>query len=156
MPGKIRHGHAVHGKRTKTYFVWSNMIQRCLNNKHPCWPSYGGRGIWVCREWLSFDNFLRDMGSAPPGLTLDRLDNDLGYYRENCRWVTHKVNCSHTRKTRLRELFGEKKTLGEWCELFCINPKIVESRTRRGEDLYSALCRAPVRKSRADLGKIAK
>jgi hypothetical protein len=53
------------------------------------WPHYGGRGIAVeDPRWLQFENFLADMGEPPPGLTLDRRDNERGYCKENCRWAT--------------------------------------------------------------------
>ena len=77
-----------HGQsKTATYTVWENMKTRCLNPKHIHFKYYGGRGITVCERWLSFENFYLDMGERPTGTTLDRVNGDLGYYAENCRWV---------------------------------------------------------------------
>lgn len=81
----------THGmKRTRTYRIWSGMKQRCHNPKNPDYPAYGGRGIFVCKEWMdSFDAFLRDMGACPGDtLTIERKSNDDGYKPGNCRWAS--------------------------------------------------------------------
>ena len=84
--------HMLH--KSKAYAAWSSMKQRCTNPKSNWYPSYGGRGITVCDSWLkSFEAFLADMGE-PPHKTrqLGRIDNDLGYFKENCRWETPSEN----------------------------------------------------------------
>lgn len=73
-----------------TYSSYKNMIQRCTNPNTKFYSSYGGKGITVCQSWLeSFDNFFNEMGRRPENTSLDRIDWEKGYSRENCRWVDH-------------------------------------------------------------------
>lgn len=73
---------------TSTYTIWEGIIQRCKNTKNKAYLNYGGRGISVCEEWTKFENFYKDMGERPNGLTIERKNNELGYFKENCCWAT--------------------------------------------------------------------
>jgi len=89
---------AKHGQcGTPMYRAWAQMIQRCTNPDNRHFHNYGGRGITVCDEWKSFDRFKADMGERPPGLSLDRIDNNRGYSKENCRWATHSQQMRNRR-----------------------------------------------------------
>jgi len=81
-----------HGmSKSKTYSCYIQMIERCHNESHKYYSYYGARGIFVCDSWQQkFTNFLEDMGEAPEGLSIDRIDNEKGYSKDNCRWTTKK------------------------------------------------------------------
>jgi len=91
IKNKTTHGFS----RSKTYESWSKMHARCKNLKNNRFLRYGGRGIIVCEEWNSFEAFLLDMGERPIGKTIDRIDNNGNYCKENCKWSTPKEQCTN-------------------------------------------------------------
>ena len=102
----LTHGHTiggVSGRPTKVYSVWISMVARCSNPNLKDYKDYGGRGITVCERWLKFENFLEDMGEPPPGLSIDRLDNDAGYSKGNCAWRTLGQQAKNKRKYKKRQ-----------------------------------------------------
>jgi hypothetical protein len=88
-----------HGKyKSSTWHSWSNAKNRCLNKNNKDYENYGGRGISFYEGWHNFDNFLKDMGEKPKGLTLDRINNNGNYEPGNCRWATYSEQNSNQRK----------------------------------------------------------
>ncbi len=145
----IVHGDAIRGRLAPEYNSWHGMIRRCTNPRDAAFSRYGGRGIVVCNPWLnSYKTFLHDMGRKPSGdLSIERIDNDLGYEPGNCRWATAKEqanNCRVRRDARLLELRGEVRRLFEWARLFEIHPTTLRGRISRGLPVEHAL-RLPIR-----------
>lgn len=103
---------------TKIYRAWSKIKARCYNQDDPRYKTYGARGITVCKRWKhSFENFLEDMGQPPSQdrkYSIDRINNNQGYSKKNCRWATHKQQTSNTTRTRLVTCGKETHHLSAW------------------------------------------
>lgn len=120
-PGRPpEHGHTKGNSRSITYITWSNMKARCFNKKHKWYPRYGGRGITVCKRWLSFENFLKDMGCKPNGMTLERVNNNKGYCKSNCQWATVQENAENRSTTDWISYDGQVHSLSTWARILSI------------------------------------
>jgi len=117
---RIKHGHSGGVRRSMApeYSVWQDMNRRCHSSSNRSFSSYGARGISVCDRWRnSFSSFYSDMGPRPTSShSLDRINNDIGYSPENCRWATGKEQSRNTRRTRLLTVNGLTMSLSEWAE----------------------------------------
>lgn len=108
---RYKHGRAsrIHGK-TRIYHIWISMRERCNNPNAVQYKDYGRRGITICKEWDDVDVFCKDMGDRPSlRHTLDRIDNNKGYCKENCRWSTLEEQARNKRNSVFYDLpNGEK------------------------------------------------
>lgn len=108
---QVKHGKARRGLESSEYISWLHLIQRCTNENNTYYKEYGGRGITVCEEWLeSFENFLEDMGECPDKFTIDRVDVNKGYYKENCRWASRSTQSFNKRKSGEEGVYFRKDT----------------------------------------------
>jgi hypothetical protein len=104
MARYIPDGHAVKLPDGRTvyspeYRAWTAMRSRCLNKKDESYAQYGGRGISIDPRWRDFHYFLYDMGLRPsPIHSLDRINNEAGYAKSNCRWATKQEQANNRRK----------------------------------------------------------
>lgn len=86
-----KHGHNKTTGTSTEYNSWHQMKQRCLNPNDKRYEDYGGRGITICERWMDFNNFLADMGEKPDkSYSIDRIDNEKGYYPGNCKWASRE------------------------------------------------------------------
>lgn len=119
----------VHGMTdSRTHNCWMGIIKRCTDSNQRSWPNYGGRGISVCERWLTFTNFLADMGEPPDGHSIDRINNDGNYEPGNCRWAT-KSEQSRNRSDNVWIAFrGENRCLTDWAKEIGVTPSTLWER----------------------------
>jgi hypothetical protein len=140
VPPKVHGKHLLGG--TKEYKVWNSMVQRCTIPSHHAFALYGGRGINVCDRWLGDDgfvNFLDDMGPKADGLSLDRVDNEKGYDKNNCRWTSTKTqNNNRSNNVRLTAN-GKTMTMAEWSAEMGFAKNTISERLKRGWSVERAI-----------------
>ena len=130
-----KHGYS----KTKIYRIWQQMIQRCTNSSNKAYKDYGARNISVCSRWLVFDNFLKDMGEQPVNQSLDRIDNNRGYTKCNCRWTTPKHQAQNRRDTYLVTHNSRTQCLTAWAEETGINRNTLQYRLDNGWSVKKAI-----------------
>jgi hypothetical protein len=130
----------THGlSESRTHKIWASMKGRCRTSSHTSYPQYGARGISYAPRWELFQNFLDDMGEAPDGLELDRINNDGDYGPNNCRWVTHRDNCSNTRCSRIYQFRGQRLSIEQIANFSTLSPWTVRWRINQGWPLERAV-----------------
>lgn len=118
----------------RTYQAWADMKYRCTNEGAHNYKNYGGRGITVCNRWLeSFDNFFVDMGNVPLSQSLDRKDNSLGYFPENCRWATYEEQNNNKRNNRYITYGGTTLTMAQWARKVGLTYRALSGRMNHPE-----------------------
>lgn len=127
---QTKHGMAT----TPTYRTWAGMLARCHKDESPSYPSYGGRGIQVCERWKKFESFCEDMGERPADSTLDRIDSNGNYEKDNCRWATNAEQHANKRNSVKITYNGETRTPAEWSQITGIDKRLIRERARYGWD----------------------
>jgi len=125
--------------------AWKSMHHRCYHSSDLYFHRYGGRGVYVCQRWHSFDEFAADMGRRPSRLhSVDRMNNDGSYTcgacadcaaRQrpmNCRWATAREQTSNRSSTTMLTVRGVQKTMAEWCRIYRIKDNTLCGRLARG------------------------
>lgn len=142
--------NTTHGlSRSKEYSSWQMMISRCCNPNYEDYARYGGIGITVCERWRSFANFYEDMGPRPRGATIERLDNDKGYYPENCAWDSRSAQ-ARNRSSNVWVYVGSKRMLiTDAAMLIGVNrQRLLIYRNKYGDTPQQAINRAIAMKGR--------
>lgn len=126
-------------KRTPAYNSWLQMRYRCHAIDGPAAHNYVKRGITCSDAWESFAQFLADMGEPPPGYTLERIDNNLGYSKENCRWATRMDQAQNTRHVRKFTYQNTTGTLRQLAQIYGWDFKLIHTRLKKGWSLDDAV-----------------
>lgn len=141
-----------HGKYgTAVYAIWNSMNSRCRNPHARAYKDYGGRGIHVCDRWKQFENFYEDMGDPPAGMSLDRINNEAGYSKENCRWANYETQSNNKRSNVLITYEGVTQTISQWAKQLGMPRSPLYDRKRAGWSDTDILTK-PIRPKHCDVG----
>jgi hypothetical protein len=125
----------THGEsRTKFYKLWNGIIDRCENPTSSSYHNYGAKGITVCTEWHKYENF-KEWALAngyKEGLSIDRIDNNKGYYPENCRWVTFQEQQNNKKDNHYITYNNKTMSLGDWARELKCERATIYARLQRG------------------------
>jgi len=129
-----QHGKYLHGMAgTRIYRIWQGMKKRCLNKNEQSYIKYGAKGITVSKEWETFVNFLEDMKDTYfEKSQIDRIDNNKGYFKKNCRWVTIEQQANNKRNVKLYDFNGNKMSISQISRITGINRVTIRDRIEKG------------------------
>jgi hypothetical protein len=135
----------THGmNKSRIHSIWVNMKNRCNNPKNQAYKNYGGRGITYQPSWEKFENFYNDTKEGyADNLTLERIDNDGNYTKDNCRWATKAEQSLNTRHNKIVEYQGKTQTLTQWAEEYNVSLKLLSKRIINGWGFEDALLKPP-------------
>jgi hypothetical protein len=134
---------------TRLYHIWADMKRRCLKKGSENYDNYGARGITVCNDWLDFVPFHNwaILHGYQDNLTIDRINNDEGYYPENCRWVTSAVQNRNTSRNKYLTFNGETLTIMDWSKKINISYAGIRKRLALGWSIDRVMT-TPVQKNK--------
>lgn len=150
VQSSITHG----GRYSRLYSIWSNIVTRCYNHNASNYKNYGGRGIAMCEEWRdsfeSFRSWANENGYSDMS-TIDRINNELGYSPDNCRWATPSTQAKNRRSTVAVTVDGVTMTLSEWADTLGYSRSIFHSRAKLYNTSVSEQVIALVRRHKQDI-----
>lgn len=136
--------------KSPEYIIWAGMHSRCECPSDTNYPFYGAKGTSVCDEWKSFEVFYRDMGKRPtPKHTIERIDNSLGYSKDNCKWATMSEQRRNASHARLITFNGQTQCASDWAVQFGVNVQTFLSRLNRGVPMETALSTTKLQRNHA-------
>lgn len=130
--------HKTHGlSKSAEYKSWQSIKERCINTNNIAYKNYGGRGIKMCNEWaVNFSAFLLDMGFKPTiNHTIERVDVNGNYQKDNCIWATRKQQANNRRSNYMITYKGVTKNRSEWADLIGVSVRTIASRCRANKPI---------------------
>lgn len=104
----------------RLYNIWKNMNGRCYDPSNVSYERYGSKGITVCNEWREYYYVFQDWAKQhgyKPDLSIDRIDNSLGYNPSNCKWSTILEQANNKSNNRYLNIDGEEHTIAQWSRI---------------------------------------
>ena len=144
-----------HGlSKSRQYKCWRHMIERCFDKNNKDAKHYMERGISCCKKWKTFEGFWDDMKSSySDGLTLERVDNSMGYSKENCKWATRSEQSNNTRRCRFISFRGRTMNVSQWARSLGMRPSVLFCRMfQYGWSIEKSLT-TPLNESKRNFGK---
>ena len=138
--------HGLSKKHPLAYKAWKSLRQRCNNPKNKDYKDYGARGITVCKEWDSFECFLKDMGDKTVNQSIDRIDVNLGYFAKNCRWANSQQQAENKRNNHKIFINGQFITITQLARDTGIDRKTIAYRLKIGKSIEEAISKIDYRK----------
>lgn len=132
--------HKTHGMvKTNPYYTWAGMKHRCNKETSNKWKSYGGRGITYDPKWETFEGFLEDMGESwQEGLSIDRIDVNGNYCKENCKWSTRKEQMNNKTDNHYITYDGRIQTMTQWARELGMKDHTLSNRLCKGWSIERA------------------
>lgn len=135
-----KHGETSDKKPSVEYRTWTAMLTRCRNINCNNYKDYGARGISVCESWNKFENFLQDMGRRPSNNhSLNKIDNNGMYCKENCEWALFPIQAANKRNTRYVTYNGKEIAVCLLAREYNISNQLLSARLKRGWSIHEAL-----------------
>jgi len=132
--------NSTHGLGKPTgYSSWAGMKSRCDSPNNFKYSNYGGRGISYDQQWSEFENFYADMGDRPEGSSLDRINNDGNYCKDNCKWSTPEEQANNTRSNVILTLEGVSLNVAQWTSRMGFRKGLIHNRLRCGWSASEAI-----------------
>lgn len=140
---KVNYKHGM--AKTPIFNIWWSMMQRCYDKNSHAYNRYGARGINISTKWQSFEGFYADMGDKPEKMSLERIDNNGDYCKENVKWATSKEQANNRSTSKFIEHNGKTQTIAQWADEVGIKMATLWARVNRGMPFEKAILNKDLR-----------
>lgn len=146
----------THGlSKSRLYKIWAKVKYRCLDPNYPEFHYYGGRGITVCDEWMTFEPFMKwaNENGYEDTLSIDRINHNGNYEPSNCKWATSEEQANNKSNNVVLEYDGKSLTLAQWARELSVNRSLLANRYKRGYPVDKILYNGNLRYANTEVNK---